>query len=97
MIELSAELSAELSVDELALEPIELLPDRDTMQPVIVVGSFAANVATVSQSATSGAVGDVTIVGGSGDVQVASYASNEAQVTQTATSGDVTGVNVVPG
>jgi hypothetical protein len=55
-------LMTELSVEELALESVELLPDRDTMQPFIFVGSVAANVALAEQSATSGDVTDVVIV-----------------------------------
>jgi hypothetical protein len=50
----------ELSVEELALESVELLPDRDTMQPLLV-GSFAVNAAVLTQNATSGAVSDITI------------------------------------
>ena len=89
-------LITELSVEELALESAELLPDRDTMQPILV-GSFAINVASVSQTAISGAVSDVNVQGG-GEVQVVSSATNYAQITQTATSGDVTDVNVnLPG
>ena len=52
-------LRTELSVQELALESAELLPDRDTMQ--VIVGSFAVNLAAVGQTAASGDVTDVTI------------------------------------
>jgi hypothetical protein len=52
-------LRTELSVQELALESAELLPDRDTMQ--VIVGSFAVNLAAVDQTAASGDVTDVTI------------------------------------
>jgi hypothetical protein len=45
----------EFSVEELAGESVELLPDRDTMQPILV-GSFATNVALLEQNATSGNV-----------------------------------------
>lgn len=58
-------LSRELSFEELALESVELLPDRDTMQPVLV-GSFAVNLAAVSQEATSGDVAITITVGGGG-------------------------------
>jgi hypothetical protein len=57
-------LMTEVSLEELAVESCELLPDRDTMQPILV-GSFAVNVALVSQTATSGDVTDVTITYGS--------------------------------
>jgi hypothetical protein len=85
-------LQAELSLQELALESAELLPDRDTMQ-LIVIGSFALNAASITQTATSGAVANIG-VDGSGDVTVVSYAANYAQVTQNATSGDVTDIDV---
>ena len=52
-------LETSVSLEELALESAELLPDRDTMQ--VVVGSFAVNAALVGQSATSGAVSDVNV------------------------------------
>ena len=52
-------LRTELSVQELALESAELLPDRDTMQ--VIVGSFAVNLAAVGKTAASGDVTDVTI------------------------------------
>lgn len=83
-------LKTELSFEELAFESVELLPDRDTMQPII--GSFASNTAYVTQTATSGAVSDVTVVG---DAYVTSEASNYADVYQSAASGDVSGVIVV--
>jgi hypothetical protein len=53
-----------------------VLPDRDTMQPII--GSFASNTAYVTQTVTSGAVSDVTVVGSY--AQVGSVASNYADV-----------------
>jgi hypothetical protein len=88
----------EFSVEDLALESIELLPDRDTMQPILI-GSFATNVAAVSQTATSGPVSAAVDVQGGGDVQlqVVSAATNSATITQTATSGDVTVAGDVPG
>ena len=91
-------MQAELSLQELALESAELLPDRDTMQ-LIVIGSFALNAASITQTATSGAVANIGVDGsvgvdGSGDVTVVSYAANYAQVTQNATSGDVTDIDV---
>ena len=52
-------LETSVSLEELALESAELLPDRDTMQ--VVVGSFAVNAALVGQDATSGAVSDVNV------------------------------------
>jgi len=83
--------NGEFSLQELGLESVELLPDRDTMQ-VIVIGSFAVNAASITQTATSGAVSDVNV--GGGNVTVVSYAANYAEVTQYATSGDVSDVDV---
>ena len=80
-------LRSELSSQELALESAELLPDRDTMQ-VVVIG--AANAASITQTATWGALTGVEVEG-SGDATMARYAANYAEVTQYATPGDAGG------
>ena len=82
-------LRSELSSQELALESAELLPDRDTMQ-VVVIGEFAANAASITQTATWGALTGVEVEG-SGDATMARYAANYAEVTQYATPGDAGG------
>jgi hypothetical protein len=57
-------LKTDISLTELELESAELLPDRDTMQPVLI-GSFAVNAAELTQTATSGNVTiTVTYTGG---------------------------------
>lgn len=65
------------SIEELAREAVELLPDRDTLQ----VTSTAYNIATVTQTATSSA-NDNIVIGGS----VSSTAYNTADVAQNAAS-----------
>ena len=43
-------MKVELSREELALESVELLPDRDTMQLIALGNAIAGNAASVSQS-----------------------------------------------
>jgi hypothetical protein len=50
-------LTTDFTVEELALESVELLPERDTMQPLFIGNSIAAavNLAAIDQSGSTGA------------------------------------------
>jgi hypothetical protein len=77
-------LTMDFTVEELAHESIELLPERDTMQPVFAIGNSiatAVNFSAVDQSASAGATATVT---------------QGAEATATASVGDVTINNVSP-
>jgi hypothetical protein len=76
-------LTMDLTVEELAHESIELLPERDTMQPTFIFGNSiaaAVNLAAVDQSGVSGTA----------TATVNQTATATSTATTTITTGDIT-------